>query len=95
MFAPPSDTEEIIDPSSIKVFPNPTSNMLNIELEEIAIEGLASLNVIDMSGKEVLRRTVNVKGQIALDVSSLNQGSYMIHISNSQYMIGKRFSINR
>ena len=59
--------------SKIKLYPNPTSNVLNIESVG-TIQNIAIFNVL---GQEVMNKTTN-ESLLSLDVSGLNAGIYVI-----------------
>ena len=74
--------------AAIKVFPNPTVNLLNIEFEDLVI---TDLMIITVSGHEILRRT---KGQNLhqIDVSQLPAGIYLVNLLTAdQRLIARRF----
>ena len=70
-----TDIEEL-GISSIFVFPNPVSNTLYIQ----GVDDDAALEVYNLTGKSVIKD----KGT-ELDVTSLNQGTYILRINN-QYV---------
>ena len=59
--------------SKVKLYPNPTSNVLNIESVG-TIQNIAIFNVL---GQEVINKTAN-ESLLSLDVSGLNAGVYVI-----------------
>ncbi|WP_445719100.1 T9SS type A sorting domain-containing protein [Flavobacterium sp.] len=59
--------------TKVKLYPNPTSNILNIE----AGANIQSIAVYNVLGQEVMNREAN-DSTISLDVSSLNAGVYVI-----------------
>ncbi len=71
----PTEIEEL-EISSVFVFPNPVSNTLYIH----GVEDDAILEVYTLTGKSVL----NEKGT-EIDVTSLNQGTYILRI-NTQHL---------
>ena len=74
------------DSPTIKIYPNPTVHLLNIDFGEIAVTDLTIINGL---GHEVLRRKQNFN---KIDVSQLSPGMYFINIlSNHQEIITKRF----
>lgn len=65
----------VVDPVSI--YPNPANADLNIE----APEAINYVQVVDVSGKEVLlKRSGSADNSMTLDVSGLNQGLYFIRV---------------
>ncbi len=96
LFADPtSSVEEILDPSDIKVFPNPTQGELNIELSALEITGMVNVRVMDMSGRLAYNLYTNAMENISIDLSDLPNGNYFLQITNDDYLIGKRFNIAR
>ena len=61
-----------------KVFPNPANNELNI----FNAQGL-DLNLIDVLGRTVLSQKINTLEEV-LNVSHLDQGTYILKLSNNQ-----------
>jgi len=64
------------------VYPNPAANQLTIE----ATSGYRRIELMDMTGRTVLMRTVE-GDQVNLDVSSLARGTYFLRLiapSNSE-----------
>ncbi len=59
--------------SNVKLYPNPTSNVLNIESVD-TIQNIAIFNVL---GQEVVNKSTN-ESSIRLDVSGLNAGVYVV-----------------
>jgi hypothetical protein len=59
--------------SKVKLYPNPTSNVLNIESVG-TIQNIAIFNVL---GQEVINKTAN-ESLLSIDVSGLNAGVYVI-----------------
>ncbi|PHX62307.1 MAG: hypothetical protein CK517_01020 [Flavobacteriales bacterium] len=59
--------------SKVKLYPNPTSNILNLESVG-TIQNIAIFNVL---GQEVMNKTTN-ESLLSLDVSGLNAGIYVI-----------------
>tara|TARA_B100000767_G_scaffold150904_1_gene142061 strand:+ start:828 stop:1292 length:465 start_codon:yes stop_codon:yes gene_type:complete len=73
-----------------KVYPNPTTNFLIIDLEQNVN---AELLVYDINGKIVIKDKLHNEQQKQLDFSFLNQGNYLLHINmaenQSVYQINK------
>lgn len=81
-----TNSEEL---SAIKVFPNPTSDVLNIDLSGISISGDMTLEVFNMSGKKLLQ----VNNQSIIDVTSLNGGMYYYRVKIREYQTTGRFIV--
>lgn len=59
--------------SKVKLYPNPTSNVLNIE----SLGTIQTISVYNVLGQEVINKELN-STSTALDVSSLNSGIYVV-----------------
>lgn len=72
---------------SLKLFPNPTSNSVTLELEE-RVSGRGKVTVLDALGRSLLQGTVTLsEGQGQLDLSILIPGTYQlqVHIDGQTY----------
>ena len=73
-----------------KIYPNPTTNFLIIELEKNVN---AELLVYDINGKIVIKDKLNDEQKKQLDFSFLNTGNYILNINiadkQSVYQINK------
>nr|MDQ3016395.1 T9SS type A sorting domain-containing protein [Bacteroidota bacterium] len=92
---PLTSTQDILDPSSIKAYPNPAQDVLYLDLDAIDITGEVSLQVYDMDGKSLLSDKQLVSENMKLNVAGLSNGYYTLMISNDRYVIGKKFVILR
>ncbi len=92
VFSDPDGTETVLAPSDISIFPNPTSELLNIDLSETNISGDISIQVFDMNGKRILSKTSN-SIQVVLDLKGVKSGNYLVQITNDKYIIGKQFTV--
>jgi Tol biopolymer transport system component len=73
-----------------KVYPNPTTSILIVELEKNVN---ADIMVYDINGKLVIKDRLNNEQKKQLDFSFLKQGNYLLHINiadkQSVYQINK------
>ena len=76
--------------NSLKVYPNPTANMLNVEGE-----GMRSLEVYNTIGQRVM--TMEVSGnKTQINTESLNNGIYFLRIvANDGNVLNRTFSVAR
>lgn len=82
---------DVLNPSSIKAYPNPTTGLLNLDLSAAQIQGKVNLTIYNMNGQLMKTVEKNAHGVIQLDVSNLPRGAYSLQIRNQKYLIGKRF----
>lgn len=68
--------DEAVSASSIKAWPNPADNVLNLEISDVAA---AEVVVLDLQGRELFRAPVNA-GQVALDLEGLAPAMYLFRI---------------
>ena len=71
-------TEELKLQSSIRVFPNPTTYMVNVDLSQMP-QGEYQLYLMDLSGK-VLHNQITAATSSQLDMSSFAAGTYVLNI---------------
>ena len=70
-----------------KLWPNPTSNVLNIEFNG---EFSGDIQLFDMTGR-LLKTTENLSEITSIDVSDLNSGVYFIHFESQSGTFTKKF----
>ena len=76
--------------SSLKIYPNPTSNLLNIEGE-----GMASVEVYNTMGQRVMVMEANGNA-IQLNTANLSNGMYVVRIyANDGSVLNRNFSVVR
>ena len=83
---------ETVMEENISFFPNPASDVLNINVGEITIK---NLTILDLSGK-ILMVVNNINtGTNTIDVSSLTSGMYIIRFETEENIINDRFIISK
>jgi hypothetical protein len=76
-----------ISKSKIKFYPNPTADVLNIELENNVVN--ASIQIMDLQGKKV--HSQNLLNSNEVDVRTLQTGTYIILINENGNHYGGKF----
>jgi len=77
---------------NINIYPNPTNKFLNIISTEGLHTGLATLSIMDITGREIISGQWSVvSGQWSVDVSSLSAGIYFINIKTKDLYVTKKF----
>jgi len=80
---PTSKTE--INSNELKIFPNPTSNKLNIKTTGINGE----IAIFDILGNRIVHQKI-INNNTEIDVSQFSQGTYLVHvISNNRTQTSK------
>ena len=80
--------EEISNDNTIKLYPNPAENTLNIESQEIIKE----IEFYDALGKKALAITLNKK-ETRIDISSLAKGNYIVNLITEKGKITKKLVV--
>lgn len=90
----PVGIEDYILEASLNVYPNPSSEFINIQSDQ-ADNILSDLRILDMTGRVVLTRS-NVKlgyAAIQFDVSELSSGTYILEISSENERVSRKINI--
>lgn len=86
------DTEDLLDPATIKAYPNPTQDVLNVDITALG-EGPINLRLLDMSGRLVKNQVQSYNDILTMDLSGVQKGSYILQISNGSVIVGKHVSV--
>lgn len=82
------DLESELVSATVKIYPNPAVNTINIEAKGLSnASGLADIKIYDLSGRMVLNSQENIKGnelKKQLDVSSLIPGLYVLEVGTDK-----------
>jgi hypothetical protein len=87
-FDTPTDISTI--ETTTTVFPNPTSDVINIQSEDIIKE----VNLIGING-EMVKNIVTNTDNLTFNVSSFTPGLYILHINTDNAMITRKIEIKR
>jgi hypothetical protein len=79
-----NDTTPIVKTFDFKLYPNPTSRMVNVELPEVVEGGVYDIKVMDIRGQLLsdmsIRPSETVGSVYEMDVSHLNAGIYFVRL---------------
>ena len=78
-----------LNSNKVNLFPNPSTGVFNIETKN---KQNLNITVNDLSGRVILRKTVNSSNNL-IDLSSYGKGIYNIQINNGNSIITKRIVI--
>jgi len=80
----PTGVTEIQTYSSMSVYPNPTTQMLNVKFSEPLLSE-ATLKIEDVTGREIsLVKIRQASGDLQVDVTSLSAGIYFVSVTNAE-----------
>ena len=78
--------------SSVNIYPNPATD--NVTISFTAINKLANINVYDITGKQLLNKTVDANvGSYKMNLSSLNRGIYFVQVTIGNTTTTKKLSL--
>lgn len=88
----PTWIEELEDwESSLKIYPNPASTILNISYNEpIPVAAVKEVSLLDMTGKKIFTIDHAVK---SMDVANLARGIYLLQVKYNQIQLSKKVII--
>ena len=69
-----------------KIYPNPATNLVSLEINE-PTEGSAQIEIMDITGRQVLKQTTSLTeglNTISVDVSQLSKGIFIVKMTDSQ-----------
>ena len=77
---------EDVKETGIRIYPNPTTNQLTIEFDE-RVNRNTSIAIMDITGKTVYSVTLDNTAPLihTINLSSFEEGLYLIKINNDQY----------
>ena len=82
--------EHQLGAGNIKVYPNPVTNQLSVELNDVNKE-ITSIQLIDVSGRVIDKQIASFPrndGKILIDVSELETGIYIYNILSNNEILG-------
>ena len=85
----PLSVNNISNNSSVLVYPNPASDLVNISLKGTALSN-AILKITDIAGRFVMTKKLGLIHQnqpITLDISSFSNGIYIVNISDGKQQL--------
>ncbi|UPT70127.1 MAG: T9SS type A sorting domain-containing protein [Flavobacterium sp. JAD_PAG50586_2] len=88
------DNDMLLTDSDVLIYPNPVSNLLNVEFED-GSSTPEKILIYDISGREInLNIITNSENQIQLDFSGVSSGTYYLKFENAEKLITKKIIKN-
>jgi hypothetical protein len=75
---------------SIRIYPNPTTGELRIEVINGACPIVENVEIFDVYGNIIKSKIVNLKSEIAMDISALQAGLYFVKITTENGTLTKK-----
>ncbi len=92
-FGEVSNTAQFVSANEVKLFPNPTTDFVTVQIDAVELQKDATVQVFDVTGKLVQSLQYQNAQQVTLDVSNLTAGTYFLRLSTDSHLIGKRFMV--
>jgi hypothetical protein len=85
-----SVNDQLENNSFFNLFPNPSSDLLNIQLDAENNSGKNILSIYEVTGKKVLEKVLSSTSNV-IDVSKLTSGYYLIQLNSNSRIYSKKF----
>lgn len=90
----PVSAGDMANQFSVKVYPNPTRGLVNIELNSARISDV-DLSVHDITGRQILRKSYSAAERISFNLNENVSGMYFIKLNVDGNQILKKVILNR
>ena len=88
-----SNRENWINPASITLFPNPAQDRVTINTNGHSLEGEITISIFAIGGTQISTQKLQAQDQLQLNVAHLNNGNYLLQISNGKSIVGKKLTV--
>lgn len=86
---------EEVHASELGIYPNPSTGILYIRTTEGRFSGEVNISIVNMGGKQVHHSVIDSEQSTVLDLSELNNGLYLILLTDGEQSISSRVQIQR
>lgn len=80
-------SNEVISSSDVNVFPNPATDVLNVEVN---LNEVANVELVDLTGKVVATQTVSNQGTATFNTANLSSGLYIVSIQTANGVVTQK-----
>jgi hypothetical protein len=92
-FLPPSSTYNVLDNNVLHIYPNPTKDVINIEVKENIFEGAVKVTILNTLGQIMSENTMFLNDKVQLPVQNLNAGQYIVRLSNDKSLVSRTVQV--
>ncbi len=86
-------TDEVLNENNVRVFPNPTSDLLNVQFDKAPKERLF-VSIFNAQGQELLRRQFdNTESGIQFSMADLASGMYFVALRTQNAILTRKVSV--
>ena len=97
--AEPLDTEDLSEDaaSSVRIYPNPASELLTIDIELEEVSDIVTLELVDIQGRMIMAdKYQNVKNDVlTINVKNIPNGVYFMNVRSDAGFTSKKVMINK
>jgi hypothetical protein len=86
---------EIDNDYEIRLFPNPTRDILSITFDNFSTQSNMELCLMDLQGKVIWTEKIDTSKNKNFDIAHLAAGMYLVRITDTSRNIIKTFKINK
>lgn len=87
-----SNVNSINESSQITLYPNPTSGLLLLSIENNNLSETSTIEVVDIQGKKIMSQALKTYQQ-TIDLSNLDNGNYILSIYTNNGVIHKKIIV--
>ena len=80
---------------SFALFPNPTNGVVRIETTGLEDETVSTLNVLDITGRKVVERQINLTTNNTIDLSELPSGIYHVSLFDQKNFFTQKLVLRK
>ncbi len=77
----------VIEKPDLKIYPNPTANFFQVEIQSSAVQSDTSIELYGMGGKMLMSKSISIGSLV--DVSHLKEGNYLVIIKQNDASYSK------
>jgi len=92
-FTTVTSTSDLFNVNDVKLYPNPATDMVTVNIEGAELAGDAEVMIYDMTGKLMQMNNYPSANNIAFNVSNFPTGFYVIQMRGEGFLISKRFAV--
>ena len=87
-------TQNIASPLKLTAFPNPTTQNITLQYENLTLSGNNQIDVFNAAGQNVLSKNPDAISETILDVQNLPAGTYFARLQTKDKTVTKKFVIS-
>lgn len=84
-----------LDASSVSLYPNPANSTINISIPKVQVNADIEVTVSDLTGKAILTKTFTSVEEMKMDVSTLENGIYVMSVENGENTYSSKVTVSK